>query len=138
MLAFGLALLFLVGYVFFIINKPDKERKDKQQMLVGEWKAKWETTAESFPEVDGIKDFTMQGKLIFGDNGRVSIAAFGFPGCIFSADTMQHELNWRITNDTLKLVNDDDPYGMPYNIQKVTDTMVELKLMDDIFLTLSR
>jgi len=106
--------------------------------LVGEWKAQWKTSPSAFPEVTGIEQFSMNGQLVFDKDGRVEIAAYGFPGCIFSSDTMRHKLQWKISNDTLSLMSENDPYGMPYSIIKLTKGHVELKLMDDIFLTLER
>ena len=79
----------------------------------------------------------MDGELIFYPDS-VQINAFGFPGCIFSSDTLRHSLKWVISSDTLNLLNEDDVYGMSYTIKSITDETVELQLMDDILLTLSK
>ena len=126
-------LLILVLALSYCGSTPEKD-----QILVGEWTAEWKTSPESFPEVDGIENFSMNGRFNFSGDGKVTISAVGVPGCIFSSDTHQHSLNWLIQNDTLSLKSDDDPYGIPYNITLLNEKTVELKLMEDITLTLNR
>jgi len=43
-----------------------------------------------------------------------------------------------VKNDTLNLRSVDDPYGIPYNIIELSGKKVELRLMGDITLTLTR
>ena len=132
-------LIIVVSLMLFDLacTSPKEPGRD-QHPLVGEWKALWKTSPEAFPGVTGIERFTMDGKLTFDQNGQVEIAAFGFPGCIFSSDTMRHQLRWSISNDTLSLASEDDPYGMPYNIIQLGSSKVELQLMDDISLSLHK
>ncbi len=103
----------------------------------GDWEALWVTDSVSFEGITGITDFTMPGKVSFqGD--QVTIKAFGFEGCVFSKDTLDHSLTWKVSNDSLILINDEDTPGMVYQIMNKTNSEVSLKLMDDIFLTLSK
>ena len=105
--------------------------------MLGKWQAKWETNPASFPEVDDVKSYTMNGEITFYPDS-VEINAFGFPGCIFSSDTLSHSLKWVISNDTLSFLNEDDIYGMSYTIKEMNESEVSLQLMEDIFLTLKK
>ena len=128
----------LLSLIILGCGTSKEKSKDDQNPLIGRWEAEWRTGPEAFPDVTGIEKFTMDGNFTFNPDGSVQIAAFGFPGCIFSSDTLEHELNWQINNDTLNLRSQDDPYGIPYTIVEVSDQKVELRLMEDIFLTLKR
>lgn len=113
------------------------EKEETRDLLEGEWVAQWDTDPSSFPEVSDASIYTMDGNFRFkGD--EVTVTAFGFPGCIFSTDTLSHTLNWKISNDTLSLVNEGDIYGMTYRILELKPDQVKLKLMDDITVTLNR
>ena len=133
----NLIIILLLIFVGHGCSGPKEQERD-QHPLVGEWSALWKTSPEAFPGVTGIEKFTMDGKLTFNQNGQVDIAAFGFPGCIFSSDTMRHQLHWNVSNDTLSLASENDPYGMPYQIITLGSSNVELRLMDDIYLSLSK
>ena len=127
--------------IFLLIgcsSNRENVNSDIDNTWIGTWEAEWKTGAEAFPEVSGIDNFSMNGNLTFGSDGLVEIAAFGFPGCIFSSDTLQHQLNWQVRNDTLNLRSENDPYGIPYNIIELSGNRVELRLMEDITLTLTR
>lgn len=104
--------------------------------FIGNWEANWKTLPESFPGMEDV-EFTMSGKVDFTEN-QVSITAYGYEGCIFSEDTLTHTLNWRLSSDTLHLINDDDVYGMSYKVLSSSSEMIELRLMEDIFLTLKK
>lgn len=127
--------------LFLLIGcSANHENSDSKidETWIGKWEAEWETAAEAFPDVTGIESFSMNGNVTFSPDGSVEIAAFGYPGCIFSSDTLQHKLNWQVRNDTLSLRSEDDPYGIPYNIIALSGEKVELRLMGDITLTLTR
>lgn len=102
-----------------------------------EYAAVWETDPSSFAGVTDVSDFTMNGKFIF-DGDQVNIQAYGFEGCVFSKDTLDHTLKWKISNDSLITYNDEDTPGMVYTIMDTTGNLIHLKLMDDIFLTLEK
>ncbi|MEQ9302481.1 MAG: hypothetical protein RJQ14_01095 [Marinoscillum sp.] len=103
----------------------------------GSWKATWETDPASFEGIDGITSYTMPGKVTFNSN-QVNIKAFGFEGCVFSKDTLDHSLRWRVSNDSLILINDEETPGMVYLIKEKSDNNVRLQLMEDIFLNLEK
>lgn len=110
---------------------------DRPAFWNGVWTATWETDPASFENIPGITDFTMPGKFIFkGDS--VNIKAFGFEGCVFSKDTLDHALIWKVSGDSLILINDEETPGMVYNIKAANEEKISLQLMDDIFLTLEK
>lgn len=122
----------MIGY-----SCTDQQKDETRSTLMGKWTALWETDPASFPGVTNIESFKMDGEIIFHADS-VQINAFGFPGCIFSADTLRHSLKWKISNDTLNFLNEDDIYGMSYTIKEIQENNVRLQLMDDIFLTLKK
>jgi len=103
----------------------------------GEWVATWVTDPASFEGIEGITDYTMPGKVTF-DSTQVNIKAFGFEGCVFSKDTLDHTLAWKVRNDSLILINDEDTPGMVYTIKEKTESKISLQLMEDIFLELEK
>lgn len=112
------------------------DEKNAHSGVLGSWNAKWSTSPAAFPGVENV-EFEMDGVVDFFSDS-VAIAAFGYKGCIFSEDTLQHSLEWRISNDTLHLINKNDVYGMTYKILEMEEAKIELMLMDDIFLTLTK
>jgi len=122
-----LSLMLLVGCA------RDAEKDDS---FLGNWEAHWRTLPESFPGMEDM-NFTMSGKLKFSSDS-VSITAYGYEGCIFSEDTLEHSLDWKVRNDTLHLLNEADIYGMSYRVVSKSKGKIELQLMDDIFLTLTK
>ena len=129
--------ILLIGLFFWVILVSSCSReKTKEEILVGSWKAYWETDPNSYPELKTEKKFTMDGFLEFTKDGQLSISAYGYPECIFSVDTIQHQLNWKIKNDTIHFISGNDPYGIPYKINEIENELVRLQLMDDITLTL--
>ena len=125
----------LLLWLTFSCTTPSKD--ESRTTLMGSWYAQWVTDPASFPEVTNIESFTMNGKIIFHADS-VEINAYGFPGCIFSADTLRHSLKWEVKNDTINFLNEDDIYGMSYTIKELKEDIVRLQLMDDIFLTLKK
>ncbi|MDA1119685.1 MAG: hypothetical protein O2887_04185 [Bacteroidetes bacterium] len=129
--------LFIFCIVAFSCADTKTGSDEKLQEFLGSWSAEWATDPASFPDVQNISSFTMNGKLIFYPDS-VEINAYGFEGCIFSNDTLRHALQWKISNDTLSLINASDPYGMSYTIKEISSDMIKLQLMDDISLTLKK
>lgn len=79
----------------------------------------------------------MSGKITF-DKEKVNIKAYGFEGCAFGRDTLDHSLFWQVRNDSLILINDEDTPGLVYQIKEVSDEKIRLQLMEDIFVTLEK
>lgn len=121
-------------------SKKDKEGKSSEATIdvVGTWEAQWVTDPASYPDVDPSVKFTMNGEFEFKSGGQVTISAFGHKGCIFSSDTLVHSLYWKLRNDTLKLVNENDIHGMTYSVLALSSEEMKLQLMDDIFLNLNK
>lgn len=109
-------------------NRPDQ--------MVGVWSAKWETPAESYPDLTDT-EFYMNGEFTFTSDS-LKIENNGFPGCIFNVDTIAHTQSWYISNDTLFLFNEPEVLGMSYVIKRQSESKIELQLMEDIFVTLSK
>ncbi len=106
--------------------------------VVGTWLARWQTDPASYPDVDSSIQFTMNGQFRFDKKGKVTISAYGHEKCIFSSDTLTHSLNWKLSNDTLQLVNENDIHGMAYTVLNLNSSQMKLQLMDDIFLELTK
>jgi hypothetical protein len=110
----------------------------KEDQILGEWKAHWETKAdESFSELKA-ENLQMEGLINFSPDGKVEIAAFGYKGCIFSDDTLRNVLNWKIDDSVIRFIDNGDDHGLPYTINKFTSDEMQLTLLEDINLTLRR
>lgn len=128
--------IFLVALVA-VFACTETKKNERPSHWGGEWRATWKTDPASFEGIEGITDYTMPGKFIFkGDS--VNIKAFGFEGCVFSKDTLDHVLVWKVSGDSLILINDEDTPGMVYSIRESGEKKISLQLMDDIFLTLEK
>lgn len=67
----------------------------------------------------------------------LTVTANGYPGCIFNIDTLSHTQSWKVANDTLFLMNEETA-GMTYRVVATYEDRIELQLMEDIFVTLSK
>lgn len=106
--------------------------QNQQEQFKGRWEALWQ-----------IKNTTrsndiMQGYMDFKANGQMEITAYGYPGCLFSNDTIYNELRWQVLGDSLILYSNQDRFNLTYIVQKVSPNEVLLQLMDDIYITLKR
>ncbi len=110
------------------------QAQDKGDNLTGTWKARWEMVP---PTLDA-KGYNMEGKIIFFEDYTVEITAYGYEGCVISADTIQHALQWKKSGDTLKLFNEGEESGLDYVIEKQTENEVRCRLIDDISLVLTK
>jgi acylphosphatase len=113
-------------------------KKSKQQEIVGEWKASWETTADDQIPGSVGDNLKMNGLVNFMEDGKVEISAFGYEGCIFSSDTLKNTLNWKLDDTVLRFMDSGDEHGLPYTINKFTSNELHLTLLQDINLTLLR
>ena len=105
--------------------------------LEGTWDAIWETSPESFGKIEGIENFTMNGKFIFNGDS-ITIIAHGYKGCVFGVDTIKHSQKWKVQNDTLYLLNKTNLRGISYFIRSKNEDFIELQLMEDIFIHLKK
>ena len=113
-----------------------KEEKPRPTDLQGEWKAEWVTPPESYPGITDV-EFTMTGKFVFTADS-LTVQANGFDGCIFYSDTLSHTQSWFVRNDSLFLLTDPETVGMTYQIKARTEEVIELQLLEDIFVTLRK
>ena len=107
-------------------------------MLVGEWTAHWETTLEDSLMEISEEGLRMNGRIVFKPDGTAEISAYGFKGCIFSDDTLVSDISWKLDDNVLRFMDKGDEQGLPYNIKQMTDKELQLTLLDDIRLTLTR
>lgn len=113
-------------------------QKSQEEKILGQWQAHWVTEAdESLPGLEG-DNLHMNGFITFMDDGKVEISAFGYDGCIFSDDTLNNTLNWKIDDTVLRFIDKGDDHGLPYTINKFTNDELHLTLLEDISLTLKR
>lgn len=106
--------------------------QDKSQ-LEGQWEAVWKIHSATKPTG---QDSVMRGHMNFKSNGQVEVVAYGYPGCLFSTDTIQNDLQWKVERDSLIFYNLQDNFSMIYIVQEDSSGEVQLKLMDDILITL--
>lgn len=104
----------------------------------GEWKARWETDPGSYPDSLTVASYSMDGKWIFNDDQTMSIAAYGFDGCIFGEDTLYHTQNWEVKNDTIFMMTDQKVASLTCKIVEKTDNAIKLQLLPDIFVQLTK
>jgi hypothetical protein len=131
-----LAIATLVSICIVGCKKDVEQKVDKP--FSGKWRAQWDTDAVSFPEAAPNAIFTMDGSFEFSEAKKVTVIAFGFPGCIFSSDTLVHTLEWIKLGDTLSLVETGEKYGINYKILQLSDDKMKLELMEDILITLTK
>lgn len=129
--------IFLFGLITLFIFSCTSGEKDSVSEWEGEWNATWETDPASFGDIEGFTHFTMPGKITF-EKERVNIQAYGFEGCAFGPDTLNHSLFWKISNDSLILTNDENTPGLVYQIKEASNEKIKLQLMEDIFVTLEK
>ena len=111
--------------------------KSEEDLLIGKWRAFWETSGDGLINLSK-DDLTMHGFMTFDTEGKVTIDAFGHEGCIFSSDTLTHQLNWKLEEGVLRFIDQEDDHGLPYKIQNMQKEEIQLKLLEDIYLTLKR
>ena len=103
----------------------------------GKWQAKWTTDPAGYGELAKDLKFEMDGSFDFKDE-ELTISAYGYSGCVFGTDTLEHTILWRINGDTLELQNTEDEPGIQYKILNQADNQISLQLVEDIFITLSK
>lgn len=138
----SLVCIILISAITFACQKGGSEKEIpvdglSKSDLKGEWKVQWVTTPEEGKTVDPSVNYTMNGAMIFEDS-KLTINAYGYEGCIFGTDTLSHSLNWKIQSDTLNLVNEGDPFGIPYIIKEASSKKIKLQLVEDVFLFLTK
>ncbi len=131
----------LAGLLILIhaCSGPSSDSESSDNKLIGKWQALWTTDPAGYPaELSDTKKFQMNGEITFDEDGKLTINAYGYKDCIFSSDTMKHTLNWKMKGDTVNFFSGEDPYGIPYQVKKLEEDSVELLLMHDIKLSLTK
>lgn len=109
---------------------------DPRAVFLGEWQAQWNTTQEAFPDVTDSQ-LTMDGVFDFSEDS-ISVTLYGYPGCLFSHDTLSNRSRWALSGNTLSLINEDNTPGITYEIKSQESKKVEMVFLEDIFVTLTR
>ena len=124
--------------VFALVVGGCGTEKSREQEIVGEWSAHWETKFDESMPTLSEENLTMNGVINFKPDGKVDISAYGYEGCIFSDDTIKNTLNWKIDDSVFRFIDSGDDHGLPYTITKFSNKELELTLLEDISLTLQR
>lgn len=141
------AILYFLGILLFasacnqIAKQEAKDETAKEQpvdYLYGEWTAQWITDPESYPDSLTVDSYSMDGKWVFNEDRTMSIAAYGFKGCIFGEDTIVNSQNWTVSNDTIMMLNDQKIASLTCTIVNKTDKAIRLQLLPDIYVNLTR
>lgn len=124
----------MVGFVLapFLLMATPVLCLAQNSALEGKWEAVWKIQDLSMS--DGQD--SMRGHMNFKNNGQVEVVAYGYPGCLFSNDTIQNELQWKVRRDSLIFYNPQDNFSLIYLVHKDPSGEIQLKLMDDILITL--
>lgn len=117
-------------------TSPSSETPSRPAEWLGTWKAEWETPPESYPGIVDM-EFYMDGQFVFSEDSLI-VSNNGYPGCIFAIDTLKHSQIWEVRNDTLFTLNEPDSPGMSYKVLTYSENQIQLRLLDDIFVTLSK
>ncbi len=80
----------------------------------------------------------MNGVWEFNNGEEMSITTYGFKGCIFGEDTLKHSQNWKISNDTIYLLNDEEIASLTCKILSQDDSNIKLQLYSDIYVNLTK
>jgi len=128
----AMLLLFTVALCFQCSHETSREA-----IIVGKWKACWKTSGNALSNLSP-EDLMMEGRMEFDNKRLVVIQAYGHEGCIFSSDTLTHQLNWKLDGNTLRFIDNKEDHGLPYTIQTIKEKTIELKLLEDIYLTLEK
>ena len=109
----------------------------EDDIFQGKWTAKWTTDPEGYGDLAKDLEFEMDGFFGFEED-ELTIEAFGYKGCVFGSDTLEHTLSWKVRGDILELQNNPEEPGIQYKILTQTDSEIKLQLVEDIFITLTK
>lgn len=134
------ALFIIIAHLVLGACQSSKESTSSvAESLAGKWNVQWVTYPEKNAQLNASINYTMNGVMDIEENGKITIHAYGYQGCIFGTDTLSHTLNWALESDTvLNLTNDGDKYGIPYTIKELKTDKIKLQLVEDVFLFLTK
>jgi len=128
-------------YIFFnllIYYSCTLEKEKMSDPLVGKWNARWELINPEMINIFEPDQMIMHGEVIFNQDNYAKIRAFGFEGCAFTSDTSENQLIYKKNDSTINLLNSNNEVIFSYFIKDEGIDFVQLLLMDDIELTLTR
>ena len=133
-LSIFIALLVLLVAVFIV-----RYFISDRHSISGTWDATWRTSPSSYAGIDAFTSFEMDGQFIFTEDS-VTIVAMGFPGNVFGVDTIAHTQGWSLSEhkDTLHLITAQGVNGISYQINGRSQGVMELQLLEDIFISLEK
>lgn len=105
--------------------------------FVGHWKAQWSMSKNNQFVLSSDKSSLMHGFFSFEKEGRVSIKGFGYPECLFSADTISYNANW-FTNNNQLFIGKNEENQFNYDIKSIKNNEIKLTLLGDISLILTK
>ncbi len=126
-----------IPFLFLMFAFACQTADSTMEAWQGEWQAKWKTDPAGYGELAAQMSFEMNGKFTF-DGEQATIAAYGYEGCIFNMDTLEHTLIWVVRSDTLELQNEPGEPGIQYKVLEQSENEIRLQLVDDIFITLTK
>ena len=119
-------------------SKEETAFDERPASWYGDWKTTWKTTPEDDESLSVFTDYETNGMISFREND-VTVTINGFPGCIFGPDTLSHTQQWKVNgNEQLQFFTAPDTIGITYAILSLSDQKIELRLLEDIFLTLEK
>ncbi len=124
-------------FVTTLISCSVSSNEDRPSSWHGDWNARWETPPASYPGLDSTMTFYMNGSFVITADS-LTVNANGFEGCIFNSDTLTHTQSWSVSNDTLFLLSAPQQAGITYTVKSFRSDRIELQLMEDIFVTLTK
>ena len=106
--------------------------------LQGEWNAEWSMEASDLTTDIAPENLNMSGIYNFFDDNTAEITAYGYSGCLFCSDTLTNQLTWELKDSILIMKNLDYDFTLEYAIQNQMEKSLELVLMKDITIRLSK
>ncbi|MEQ9230438.1 MAG: hypothetical protein RIF46_07120 [Cyclobacteriaceae bacterium] len=126
-----------IPFLFVVLVFACQPTDSTTEAWQGEWTARWKTDPAGYGALAAEMSFEMNGKFTF-DGDQATISAYGYEGCIFNVDTLEHTLIWTLRSDTLELQNQPGEPGIQYKVLEQSEKQIRLQLVDDIFITLTK
>jgi hypothetical protein len=126
------------GVLIFIFSQCTSEKESQRSYLDGTWEAEWLLVDEDMQQMFSPSEISMNGQVVFDENKMAEITAYGFEGCVFTADTAKNHLSYDFQDSLLNLLNNEKEVVFSYRVKEKLPDQLKLVLMDDILLTLRR
>lgn len=129
-----------IGFILLAFVMGCSTCPDEKKAWIGEWDAKWTTdpTDPSYAGLEDIMKFEMDGQFTFTCD-EVTVEVRGYEKCIFNTDTLINTQAWELNDgNKLELKDETGETGLQYQVKSLEDDKIELILVNDIFVTLTR